>query len=229
MKRRYIIAILVFISISFISCKDDQDDSSVDSSFNSWDINSNESNQFGNRSELHYKGGIIYLDEKGEESSGLIVQEITKQQKDIKYRAKRIPSSLYLQNKGLKGEELETALSEVSGEQLFYFEFEEVLKQDLVKKYFQENTDQTIAYLSFDIYNDFKLINAKGDTIDSDYSVYERNFHLAPCERILLSFSGIDPDEEVQLVYIDRLFGRGKFDFAFASTNYINNNIKNPS
>ncbi len=228
MKRHIIIGIMALMNLGLVSCETDQIMESNSTNIET-NIHRTELASYGQFSEFQYKGGTIHLEEIGEESNQNVVQEITKQQRDIKYRAKKIPSELYLQNKGLKGEELELALKEVSGEQLFYFEFEEALKQDLIKKYFEENLDQKIAYLSFDIYNDFKLVNEKGDTIHSDYSVYERNFHVAPYERILLSFSGIDPNEEVQLVYMDQLFGRGKFDFTFASTNYINNNIKNPS
>jgi hypothetical protein len=185
--------------------------------------------QFHLSNEFHFKGGIILLEEKGVENEDNPIQEITIARNDIKYRAKKIPTALYLKNKGLEGKELEEAVKEVNGEQLFYFEFEEKLKQDLIKKYFEDNLDQQISYMSFEIYNDFKLINSKGDTINSDYSLYERNFHVAPYERILLSFSGVDPDEEVQLIYKDNLFGKGKFDFQFASASYIKNNIKNPS
>lgn len=182
-----------------------------------------------NPNELPFKGNIIHLEKEGSADEIYTIQEITKQKQDIKFRAKRIPTELYLKNKGVSDKELPEALTEVKGEQLFYFEFEEELKQDLVKKYLESNLDANISYLSFDIYQDFLLINSKGDTIKSNYSIYERNFHVAPYERILLSFSGIDENEEVQLIYTDKLFGRGKLDFAFASNAFVENNIKNPS
>jgi hypothetical protein len=187
------------------------------------------SSESGFENELHYKGGLIHLAYEGDEEKKYAIQEITKERQDIRYRAKRIPTELYLKNKGVTDEKLAEALKEVQGEQLFYFEFEEKMKQDLIKKYLSENLDANIAYLSFDIFNDFKLINEKGDTISSAYSLYERNFHVAPYERVLLSFNGINPDEEVRLIYQDNLFGKGKFDFVFASTSYLENNTKNPS
>lgn len=179
--------------------------------------------------EIPFKGGLIYLGEEGSSDEIYTVPEITLQKNDIKFRAKRIPSELYLKNKGVSGEELAAALTEVEGEQLFYFEFEEELKQDLIKKHLEDDLDGNISYLSFGIFNDFLLVNSKGDTVISDYSLYERNFHVAPYERLLVSFSGVEQDEELQLIYNDKLFQKGKLNFHFASTQYLENNIKNPS
>ncbi len=179
--------------------------------------------------EVPFKGGLIHLQHEHVLSNAFTIQEITKFKEDIKYRAKRIPTELYLRNKGVSEEEITEALKEVESEQLFYFEFEEKQKQDLIKKYFSESLDQDIAYLSFDIFKDFKLVNSTGDTLLSNYSIYERNFHVAPYERILLSFSGISEEEELQLIYTDKLFGKGQFNFDFASTYYLENTTKNPS
>lgn len=205
-------------------------DENVQTAENNFTINNQLNlNTLHNSNEFVFKGGVIHLEEEGNQDQMYTIQEITKQNSDIKYRAKRIPTELYLKNKGLNDLELAEALAEVEGEQLFYFEFEEQLKQDLIKKYLEENLDANIAYLSFDIFNDFKLVTAKGDTISSSYSIYEQSFHLAPYERLIVSFAGVDRNEEVKLLYNDQLFGKGKFDFAFASTTYLENNIKNPS
>lgn len=214
---------------AFLACEDQKQNTSEPFSLNSTIGNPVTLNSMVSDNELYFKGGIINLVEEGNQYERYTIQEITKQISDIKYRAKRIPTELFLKNKGVNGDELQEALSDVEGEQLFYFEFEEQLKQDLVKKYLDENLDANIAYLSFEIYRDFGLITEKGDTISSNYAIYEQSFHLAPYERLIISFSGVDPNEEVRLIYNDKLFGKGRFDFAFASTNYVNNNLKNPS
>lgn len=175
--------------------------------------------------EIPFKGGVIHLEEEG----SFNIQEIAKEKGDVKFTAQRIPTELYLQNQGLNGDKLQAALTETKGEQLFYFEFEEKQRQDLLKKYYSDNMDVGVSYMSFDIAEDFYLVSESGDTISADYSLYERNFHVAPYERIILSFSGIDQKEEVRLLYHDKLFGKGNLDFAFASSLYLERNIKNPS
>ncbi len=178
---------------------------------------------------LLFEGNLIELEKEGAPEQQFTVPIITKTKEDIHFRAKRIPTALYLQNQGLEEEELTNALEETKTEQLFYFEFEETLKQDLVKKYLEENLDRNIAYLSFEVYNDFQLITSKGDTIEATYSLYERNFHVAPFERVLVSFTGVNQDEKVKLLYSDKLFKKGEMDFIFAPITYLENNIKNPS
>lgn len=169
---------------------------------------------------LNYKGSAIYLGEQ-DQNKAFISQKITQQKKDILYSANKMSTRHYLMKKGLKEPELSIAMKELKGEQLFYIEFQEEQKRDLVKKYFTRDIDKSIAYISFDIQDDFILINGQNDTIKPDYSLYERNFHVAPFERILLSFSGVTPKDEIELIYQDQLFGRGKFHFHFPSTDYI--------
>lgn len=221
-----------FVAIGLLfmlNCTSDSNTELIDSnSLNAYNNKVIPHDGFSHFQEIPFKNSIIHLNEAGP-NDAFTIQEITKQKQDIKYRAQKIPSELYLRNKGIEGEELAQALKEIDGEQLFYFEFEETEKQDLIKKYLEDDLDANISYLSFDISNDFKLIKANGDTINSTYSLHERNYHVAPFERLIVSFNGIDQNETVQLIYNDQLFGKGKFDFAFASTNYIENNIKNPS
>mgnify|MGYP000040923929 CR=1 FL=1 len=176
------------------------------------------SNPFQN--EFYFKGGVVELHDEG----AFTTQQIRTKRKDINYTVKRIPRAYYLKNKGLEGEELQLAIQETKGEQLFYIEFEQEQKLDLVKKYLAYNLDQNIAYLSFDIYKDFQLVTASGDTIAATYSLYERNFHVAPFERVMLSFNGVNEEEEFELLYNDRIFGNGALNFNFPSANYLENN-----
>lgn len=172
-----------------------------------------------------FKGNSIYF-EKGEKEK-IVVQEIEQKRGDVKFRAKRVDTESYLINKGIKKEELAKALTDLKGEQLFYIEFEEAEKRDLMKKYFTANMDKSVSYLSFNIDKDFQIVNGTKDTLTSNYSLYERNYHVAPFERILLSFNGLVEGEELELIYKDRLFDKGEFHFYFPSQNYIIKNIYN--
>ncbi len=184
--------------------------------------------------EMFFDGNYIILENvKSENSFGeqkeFNVMKIEKAVGDITLRAQRIPTELYLKNQGLSDSELTAALAELHEEQLFYFEFEEFENQDLMKKYFADNMDQKVSYMSFDIFQDFSLVNSKGDTITANYSLYERNFHVAPFERLIVSFSSVTEDENLKLIYNDELFGKGISEFSFPSTNYLQNNTKQPS
>lgn len=184
--------------------------------------------------ELFFDGNTIVMEEVGgdfesTEGASYIVQKIEKTVEDIILRAKRIPTKLYLMNQGISGENMEEALFDLKDEQLFYFEFEETQKQDLIKKYFTDNLDRKISYLSFDIYNDFKAVTELGDTVTASYSMYERNFHVAPFERVILSFKGVSENEKLKLIYSDNLFGKGTSQFSFAPANKLQNNSKQPS
>ncbi|MCG8573613.1 MAG: hypothetical protein MI810_01920 [Flavobacteriales bacterium] len=179
--------------------------------------------------EISYKGELIFLDEEKAAQDSYTIPRIEKKIEDITFRAKRIPMDLYLLNQGVAQEDLDSVLATVGGEQIFYFEFEEKQKQDLMKKYFKGNMDESISYISFGIQKDFKLKTEDGQVYDCLYSIYERDFGVAPYERLLLGFKGIEPKEEITLLYQDILFQKGDMKFSFASTNYIENNIKNPS
>lgn len=179
--------------------------------------------------EISYNGELVFIDQKVSDDVVFDISVIEKPIEDITFRAKRIPTDLYLMSKGIPSEDLDSVRQEVEGEQLFYFEFEENRKLDLVEKYFSDDLDASISYMSFTILNDFTIQNEAGKSIDCSYTLYERNFHVAPFERLIISFSGVDTSQELKLVYQDKLFGKGKMEFSFPSAEFINNNINNPS
>jgi len=179
--------------------------------------------------EISYHGKLIFLDEQEGTDEVYIIPRIEEKREDITFRAKRVPMDLYLLNKGVPKEELDQELAKMEGEQLFYFEFEEFQKQDLFKKYFPASLDKSVSYLSFDIQNDFQVIDSEGKEHNCAYSVYERDFGIAPYERILIGFTGVDEEDELTLVYRDVLFQKGEMEFAFAPKKYVENNTKNPS
>lgn len=179
---------------------------------------------------LNYKGSRIILEEQEVEQKKYTLQRIEYKKEDIFFSIQKIPSELYLSRKGLKGRELERALKEVENEQLFYVEFKEENKRDLMKKYFEnKDMDRAVSYMSFDISKDFFLIKENGDTLKADYTTYERTYHVSPFERILLGFSPVQKEEAVKVVYTDQLFAKGAMTFSFAPNSYLENNIKNPS
>lgn len=225
--QKYIAYIICSCGLGFVSCSDTaipaEETVDVSATANSTIQNTPYSN------EVLFEGNLIHLEEEGQADEIYTIPEISHQKDDITFTAKRIPTELYLKNSGVTAADLEKALADTKGEQLFYFEFQEEQKQDLIKKYLEDDLDANISYLSFSIFNDFSVITSQGDTIPAEYSLYERNYHVAPYERVIVSFTGVDQDEQLQLIYNDKLFGKGEMDFTFAPTSYLENNIKNPA
>lgn len=190
-------------------------------------IDLNENRLANEENRFIYNGDVIELEEINTKDSTYIVQVNEKKKQDIFLRAKKVPNKMYLLNKGVPEEEIDQAVTASQKEVLYYFEFEDEFKTDLIAKHFEDDPDGHISYLSFDIYQDFYLISKEGDTISANYSVYERDFQMAPYERILLSFTGIEDTSGYALLYDDRLFGSGSTVFHFASDKTLKN-YKNP-
>jgi hypothetical protein len=62
------------------------------------------------------------------------------------------------------------------------------------------------------------VVTAKKDTIPCSGVTFERNYKIAPYQKVLLFFSGIDPNDKIQLVYNDYLFRKGTLKFKFKDT-----------
>ena len=104
-------------------------------------------------------------------------------------------------------------------ERVVEFTFEQDEEDDLLKEKFTSlNYEDGIKYLSFSIDKDFYAVTKSKDTIRCSGVQYERNFKIAPFQKILLYFSGISPEEEIQLIYNDRLFQKGIIKFKFKDT-----------
>jgi hypothetical protein len=92
-------------------------------------------------------------------------------------------------------------------------------KKDLLLEEFSNRPyEEAVKYLSFQISNDFKIVTSSGDTIKCSGSLFERNFKVAPFKRALLYFDNINPADNIQLLYQDRLFGNGMIKFNFKET-----------
>jgi hypothetical protein len=101
-------------------------------------------------------------------------------------------------------------------ERIIEFTFHQDEEKDLLdKKFTGLPFDDTIKYMSFGLDKDFYVVTSKNDTIKCQGVNYERSFKVTPYQKVLLFFSGIDPDDKIQLVYKDVLFRKGLLKFKF--------------
>jgi hypothetical protein len=137
---------------------------------------------------------------------------------DITFVATDVPLKYYLlKNLGTKNQtQLDSVYEANKKEKIIEFCFEHVNQDDLLKsKYTTLNYQNSVKYMSFDIEKDFYIVDAK-DTIKCSGVLFERNFKVAPYTKIMLYFSGINPaNEDIQLIYNDKLFQKGTMKFKF--------------
>lgn len=140
---------------------------------------------------------------------------------DIGFTATEVPIQYYLL-KDMGTDSLRTVDSlyeQNKKERIIEFTFQEEEEKDLLSKDFTgiEYTD-AVKYMSFGLDKDFYAVTSKNDTIKCSGVTYERTYKIAPYQRVLLFFSGIDPNEKIQLVYNDFLFRKGTLKFKFKDT-----------
>ena len=145
----------------------------------------------------------------------------TQKVEDIGFTATEVPIQYYLL-KDLGTDSLRTVDSlyeENKKERIIEFTFQEEEEKDLLSKDFtgMEYTD-AVKYMSFGLEKDFYAVTSKNDTIRCSGVNYERSYKIAPYQRVLLFFSGIDPSEKIQLIYNDFLFRKGTLKFKFKDT-----------
>jgi len=79
-----------------------------------------------------------------------------------------------------------------------------------------------VKYYSFDVQNDFQLVEGK-DTLSCSLAHFERNFGIAPEITCLLGFpparSEAMQQENKSFVYYDRVFNSGRLIFSFSKEN----------
>ncbi|WP_422106247.1 hypothetical protein [Winogradskyella sp.] len=140
---------------------------------------------------------------------------------DISYSATEVPLQYYLL-KNTQAEDLTTidSLYELNkDERIIEIEFQHIDKKDLLlDSYTNKTYEDAVKYMAFQITNDFKVVTSSGDTINCSGSHFERNFKVAPFKRALLYFDNINPDDHIQLLYQDHLFGNGMIKFNFKDT-----------
>ncbi|EOG6896213.1 conserved hypothetical protein [Flavobacterium psychrophilum] len=137
---------------------------------------------------------------------------------DINFTATEVPIQYYLlKDKGNENLILVDSLYEKNKtERVIEFTFHQDEEKDLLdKKFTGLSLDDTVKYMSFGLDKDFYVVTSKNDTIKCSGVNYERNYKIAPYQKVLLFFSGIDPNEKIQLVYKDYLFRKGTIKFKF--------------
>lgn len=140
---------------------------------------------------------------------------------DISFTATEVPIQYYL----LKDQgnqdlfNVDSLYQKNKRERIIEFTFEQEDEDDLLKdKFTSLSYEEGVKYMSFSMDKDFYAVTSKNDTIQCSGVSYERNFKVAPFQKILLFFSGIDPKEKIQLIYNDRLFKKGILKFQFKDT-----------
>lgn len=145
----------------------------------------------------------------------------TQKADDIIFTAVEVPIQYYLlKDKGSDNLFAVDSLYEQNKtERIIEFTFMQDEEKDLMTPDFTGlELSESVKYLSFAIDRDFYVVNAKNDTIACSGVNYERSYKVAPYQRVLLFFSGIQPDEKIQLVYQDHLFRKGTLKFKFKET-----------
>lgn len=137
---------------------------------------------------------------------------------DIGFTAIEVPILYYLlKNEGQENLFKTDSLYEQNKkERVIEFVFEQEEEKDLLdEKFTGISYEDGLKYLSFSIDKDFYVVTSKKDTIHCSGVSYERNYKIAPYQKVMLFFSGIDPNDKIQLVYNDRLFKKGMVKFKF--------------
>lgn len=137
---------------------------------------------------------------------------------DINFTATEVPIQYYLlKNKGNVDLFLVDSLYEANKrERVIEFTFHQEDEKDLLLREFTGMTyEDGIKYLSFGLDKDFQVVNSHKDTVKCSGVSYERNYKIAPYQKVLLFFSGIDPNDKIQLIYQDHLFRKGTIKFKF--------------
>lgn len=141
-------------------------------------------------------------------------QEIGK----LEYSAVEVPIQYYLlKDKGSANlNEIERLYEENKRERIVEFSFSDDEGKDLLTSGQSKfGFEDSVKHLAFGIQEDFYVVTSASDTVRCAGVSYERTYKIAPYQRVLLFFSGIDPQEKLRLVYNDRLFGNGTIKFSF--------------
>lgn len=162
-------------------------------------------------SEIRYK--LFQLEDMGWKSKN-ISQKID----DISFTATEVPIQYYLLKDQGNSDlfNIDSLYNQNKFERIIEFTFDQEDEKDLLKEDFTKlSYEDGVKYMSFKMENDFYVVTSKKDTIKCSGVNYERNFKVAPFQKIMLFFSGINPNDKIQLVYNDKLFGKGIVKFKF--------------
>lgn len=137
---------------------------------------------------------------------------------NISYTATEVPIQYYLL-KEMGNQNLisvDSVYVQNKRERIIEFVFEEEKENDLLEEEFtQLDYEKSVRYMAFDIQKDFYVVTSSKDTLKCSGVLFERNFKVAPSNKILLFFSNIKPEDKIQLVYEDKLYRKGIIKFNF--------------
>ena len=136
----------------------------------------------------------------------------------INFTATEVPIQYYLlKDKGNQELISVDSLYEANKtERIIEFTFTQDEEKDLLSEDFTKlSYTDGVKYMSFGLDKDFYVVTSKKDTITCSGVTFERNYKIAPYQKVLLFFSRIDPNEKIQLVYNDHLFKKGVLKFKF--------------
>lgn len=137
---------------------------------------------------------------------------------NINFAATEVPIQFYLL-KEMGNENLisiDSVYEQNKRERIIEFVFEDEDEKDLLQEeYTQLDYEKSVRYMAFDIQKDFYVVTTSKDTVKCSGVLFERNFKVAPSNKILLFFSNIKPEDKIQLVYEDKLYRKGIIKFNF--------------
>jgi|GEM_PF-508158 len=139
----------------------------------------------------------------------------------INYTATEVPIAYYiLKNQGNSDlKKVDSIYNTHKKERVLEIEFHHDEEKDLLLSEFtNRNYEEAVKYMAFTIQKDFTIITSSQDTISCAGVQFERNFKVAPFKRALLYFGNINPEDQIQLIYNDELFGNGIIKFKFKET-----------
>ena len=140
---------------------------------------------------------------------------------DLQFKATEVPIQYYLLKS--QGNQNLTHIDSIyqanKTERVIEFVFRQEEEKDLLQQEFTGmDYTQSVKYMSFGLEKDFYAVTSKNDTIACSGVTFERNYKIAPYQKVLLYFSGINPNEKIQLIYTDYLFRKGTIKFQFKDT-----------
>lgn len=153
------------------------------------------------------------------QNAGWKSQTLTHRFDEIIYRATAVPAEYYiLRNEANADMQTIDSISRLyQSERVIEFEFEHAESMDLLDVVFTAlDYDKSVTYISSTIQQDFFIVTESKDTITCKGVLFERHFKVTPFNRVLLYFEGINPEEQIQLLYYDHLFKNGIFKFTFS-------------
>ncbi|MNL09186.1 hypothetical protein D3C87_1299360 [compost metagenome] len=137
---------------------------------------------------------------------------------DIGFTAIEVPIQYFLlKSQGIENlAHIDSLYEQNKRERVIEFIFQQDEEKDLLNQDFTGlDYTNSVKYMSFGLDKDFYVVTSKKDTILCSGVNYERNYKIAPFQKVLLFFSGIDPNDKIQLIYNDYLFKKGTLKFKF--------------